>query len=170
MKVCACTAQLSLNTYLVSGLCASCFSFFREILYHCRCCRCCICCHRHFSVVGCRSAPIVTAIVRTGRCRVEESDRHPTGSANGRLVDEDDAMATARLEDRLAFRPKGRENNNRSSLQQRKPRAGSERRIEVSDIVHPDHEEKCFWFCSVLSECTQIIGMSFAFAPFPPDS
>ncbi|CBJ29035.1 hypothetical protein Esi_0133_0021 [Ectocarpus siliculosus] len=62
--------------------------------------------------------------------RVEESDRHPTGSANGRFVDEDDAMATARLEDRLAFRPKERENKNRSSLQQRKPRAGSERRIK----------------------------------------
>ncbi|CAM9514744.1 unnamed protein product, partial [Ectocarpus sp. 8 AP-2014] len=70
------------------------------------------------------------AAARKGRCRVEESDRHPTGSANSRFVDEDDAMATARLEDRLAFRPKGRENNNRSSLQQRKPRAGSERRIE----------------------------------------
>ncbi|CAN0136229.1 unnamed protein product, partial [Ectocarpus sp. 12 AP-2014] len=31
------------------------------------------------------------AAARRGRCRVEESDRHPTGSANGRLVDEDDA-------------------------------------------------------------------------------
>ncbi|CAM9754008.1 unnamed protein product, partial [Ectocarpus sp. 13 AM-2016] len=64
--------------------------------------------------VGCHYAPITI-------CRL---------GANGRLVDEDDAMAAARLEDRLAFRPKGRENNNRSFLQHRKPRAGSERRIE----------------------------------------